>query len=84
MYARRWRASRPSAGALEHGGTSDAGAAERPVRVVAAYEAVVGSYPASGYSDNALWQGAMLAASSYARFRASKPIVRSPCVFSSA
>ena len=38
-------------------------------RVVVGYEGIVRRYPRSGYSDNALWQGAMLAADSYARFR---------------
>jgi len=36
--------------------------------VVAAYEAVVARYPASGYSDNALWQGGRLALDAFARF----------------
>ena len=37
-------------------------------RVVAGYQSFVGRYPRSSYSDNALWQAAMLSASSYARF----------------
>jgi hypothetical protein len=37
-------------------------------RAVGAYEAVVRRHPASGYSDNALWQGAHLAALAYERF----------------
>jgi N-acetylmuramoyl-L-alanine amidase len=37
-------------------------------RAVAAYEAVVRRHPASGYCDNALWQGANLAALAYERF----------------
>jgi N-acetylmuramoyl-L-alanine amidase len=36
--------------------------------VVAAYEAVVRHYPASGYSDNALWQGGRLSLDAFARF----------------
>src|SRR5712671_7597830 len=36
--------------------------------VVAAYEAVVRHYPASGYSDNALWQAGRLALDAFARF----------------
>lgn len=36
--------------------------------VVAAYEAVVAKYPASGYSDNALWQGGRLALEAFVRF----------------
>jgi hypothetical protein len=41
----------------------------RDVRaVVAAYEAVVRQYPASGYSDNALWQAGRLSLDAFARF----------------
>jgi N-acetylmuramoyl-L-alanine amidase len=36
--------------------------------VVAAYEQVARRYPASAYSDNALWQGGNLAALAYQRF----------------
>ena len=36
--------------------------------VVAAYEAVVRHYPASAYSDNALWQGGRLSLDAYTRF----------------
>src|SRR5262249_31850058 len=36
--------------------------------LVAAYEAIVRKYPASGYSDNALWQGARLSLDAFARF----------------
>ena len=36
--------------------------------VVTAYEAVVRHYPASGYSDNALWNAGRLALDAYARF----------------
>jgi N-acetylmuramoyl-L-alanine amidase len=36
--------------------------------VVTAYEAVVQRYPASGYADNALWQGARLSMDAFARF----------------
>ena len=37
-------------------------------RVVAAYEAIVRKHPASGYCDNALWQGGNLAMLAYQRF----------------
>jgi N-acetylmuramoyl-L-alanine amidase len=37
-------------------------------RVVAAYERIVLKYPASGYSDNALWQAANLSMLAYQRF----------------
>jgi N-acetylmuramoyl-L-alanine amidase len=36
--------------------------------VVRAYEAIVAQYPASGYSDNALWQAAHLALDAFWRF----------------
>jgi N-acetylmuramoyl-L-alanine amidase len=36
--------------------------------VVHAYEAIVAQYPASGYSDNALWQAAHLALDAFWRF----------------
>ena len=35
---------------------------------VAAYEALVKHYPASGYSDNALWQAGRLSLDAFARF----------------
>src|SRR5262245_40950941 len=35
---------------------------------IAAYERVVRRYPASGYSDNALWQGSELARLAFERF----------------
>lgn len=52
----------------------DAGKPERIARrdvrsVIAGYEGMVGRFPRSGYSDNALWQAGMLAADSYARYR---------------
>ncbi|MGE0461934.1 MAG: N-acetylmuramoyl-L-alanine amidase [Vicinamibacterales bacterium] len=37
-------------------------------RLVTAYEAIVRRFPRSGYSDNALWQGAGLAEAAYRRF----------------
>src|SRR5919112_5511253 len=36
-------------------------------RVIAAYERLVARYPASAYSDNALWQAANLAAPAFDR-----------------
>src|SRR5438094_636062 len=48
--------------------------AEAPARiadvraVVAAYQEIVRLYPASGYSDNALWQGGRLAIDAFFRF----------------
>jgi N-acetylmuramoyl-L-alanine amidase len=35
---------------------------------MAAYEAIIGRFPRSGYSDNALWQGGMLAADAFWQF----------------
>jgi hypothetical protein len=35
---------------------------------IAAYEALVRRYPASAYSDNALWQGARLSLDAFVRF----------------
>jgi N-acetylmuramoyl-L-alanine amidase len=40
---------------------------ERWLSVIRAYEAIVRRYPASGYSDNALWQAASLARDLYAQ-----------------
>lgn len=54
--------------------TPDPTAAERTAtlrevtRLVTAYEAIVRRFPRSGYSDNALWQGAGLAEVAYRRF----------------
>ena len=52
----------------------DAGRPARVVRrdvqrLVSGYERLVARYPRSGYSDNALWQAAFLAADSFARYR---------------
>src|SRR6266545_4636240 len=50
--------------ALEREGVVRSSAPATPVQirgVIAAYEAMVRRYPASGYSDNALWQAANLA-----------------------
>jgi N-acetylmuramoyl-L-alanine amidase len=52
----------------------DAGKPEATVRrdvsrIVAGYESLVGRFPRSAYSDNALWQAAILAADAYARYR---------------
>src|SRR5690606_1053526 len=52
----------------------DAGRSEATVRrdigrIVVGYEGIVRRYHRSGYSDNALWQAAMLLADSYARYR---------------
>ena len=49
----------------EHAGSATVQAVRA---VVAAYEAIVRHYPASGYSDNALWQAGRLALDAFARF----------------
>src|SRR5262249_52961791 len=49
----------PAAGAADVAAARD---------VVARYEALVRRHPASGYSDNALWQAARLALDAYDRF----------------
>jgi N-acetylmuramoyl-L-alanine amidase len=46
----------------------DAASLKDAREVVAAYEAIVRRYPASAYSDNALWQGGRLALDAFARF----------------
>ena len=44
------------------------GVLEEVRAAIAAYEAIVRGYPASGYSDNALWQAGCLALDAFARF----------------
>lgn len=46
----------------------DAAALKNVRVVIAAYEAIVRRYPASGYSDNALWQAGRLSLDAFARF----------------
>jgi N-acetylmuramoyl-L-alanine amidase len=46
----------------------DAAALKNVRAVIAAYEAIVRRYPASGYSDNALWQAGRLSLDAFARF----------------
>jgi N-acetylmuramoyl-L-alanine amidase len=54
----------------EAGDTPPGAAALKQARaIVAAYEALVRSYPTSSYCDNALWQAAGLAAEAFARGR---------------
>jgi N-acetylmuramoyl-L-alanine amidase len=38
-------------------------------RIVEGYQSLVARFPRSGYSDNALWQAAMISTASYARYR---------------
>jgi hypothetical protein len=53
---------------LEAGRPADA-VRKEIAHAIASYQVVVARFPRSAYSDNALWQAAMLSASSYARFR---------------
>ena len=63
----RWRASRLSAPRWR--GRRCARDGRRDVRaVVAAYQEIVRLYPASGYSDNALWQAGRLSIDAFLRF----------------
>jgi len=63
----REEAVRPvlNAGPDEQG---DAAALKNVRAVITAYEAIVRRYPASGYSDNALWQAGRLSLDAFARF----------------
>ncbi len=71
-YERAFEREGPLRARLE--ATPDPTAAERTAtlrevtRLVTAYEAIVRRFPRSGYSDNALWQGAGLAEAAYRRF----------------
>ncbi len=49
-------------------GTSNPALLRRVRAVVSSYEGIVGRFPRSGYSDNALWQGATLAADAFWHF----------------
>src|SRR5437762_752143 len=56
----------------EKDGDVDVGVAARARAVVAAYEEIVRLYPASGYSDNALWQAGRLSIDAFLRFGAQR------------
>jgi N-acetylmuramoyl-L-alanine amidase len=49
-------------------GTAGAELLRRVRGAVAGYEGIVGRFPRSGYSDNALWQGALLSADAFWHF----------------
>ncbi len=67
MYAKLQAREQAVRKAIDSGRPAD-GVRKDVTRVVAGYQSFVGRYPRSSYSDNALWQAAMLSASSYARF----------------
>jgi len=67
MYAKLQTREQSARKAIDSGRPAD-GVRKDVTRVVAGYQSFVGRYPRSSYSDNALWQAAMLSASSYARF----------------
>ncbi len=67
MYAKLQAREQSARKAIDSGRPAD-GVRKDVTRVVAGYQSLVGRYPRSSYSDNALWQAAMLSASSYARF----------------
>ena len=67
MYAKLQAREQSVRKAIDSGRPAD-GVRKDVTRVVAGYQSFVGRYPRSSYSDNALWQAAMLSASSYARF----------------
>jgi N-acetylmuramoyl-L-alanine amidase len=67
MYAKLQSREQSARKAIDSGRPAD-GVRKDVTRVVAGYQSFVGRYPRSSYSDNALWQAAMLSASSYARF----------------
>jgi N-acetylmuramoyl-L-alanine amidase len=66
LLAREGPVRRELAAAL--GTEAAAGLLPRVREVVAMYEAMARRHPTSGYSDNALWQGAMLAADAFRQF----------------
>src|SRR5258708_1630783 len=67
MYTRALAQEQPVRGGL--GGPDAAPALITDIHaVVSAYEAVVRHYPASGYSDDALWHSGRLALDAFARF----------------
>ena len=67
MYAKLQAREQSVRKAIDSGRPAD-GVRKDVTRVVSGYQSFVGRYPRSSYSDNALWQAAMLSASSYARF----------------
>jgi len=67
MYAKLQAREQSARKAIDSGRPAD-GVRKDVTRVVAGYQSFVGRFPRSSYSDNALWQAAMLSASSYARY----------------
>jgi N-acetylmuramoyl-L-alanine amidase len=67
MYAKLQAREQAARKAIDSGRPPDS-VRKDVARVIAGYQSFVGRFPNSSYSDNALWQAAMLSASSYARF----------------
>jgi N-acetylmuramoyl-L-alanine amidase len=67
MYAQALAREQTVRATLEAADVTDAALTDIHA-VVAAYEALVRRYPASGYSDNALWQAGRLSLDAFARF----------------
>ena len=67
LYERALERERPVRTALARG-KPDRGLLAKARPVIATYERVVRAYPRSGYCDNALWQGAELAADLWKAF----------------
>jgi N-acetylmuramoyl-L-alanine amidase len=64
-----WQSREQTARRALDAGKSEASVRRDVSRIVAGYESLVGRFPRSAYSDNALWQAAILAADAYARYR---------------
>ena len=64
-----WQSREQTARRALDAGTPEATVRRDVARVVAGYESLVARFPRSAYSDNALWQAAILAADAYARYR---------------
>jgi N-acetylmuramoyl-L-alanine amidase len=67
MYAKLQAREQAARRAIESGRPAES-VRKEVVRAISGYESLVSRFPRSGYSDNALWDAAMLSASSFARF----------------
>ena len=64
-----WQSREQTARRAIEAGKPEATVRRDVARVVAGYESLVARFPRSAYSDNALWQGAILSADAFARYR---------------
>jgi N-acetylmuramoyl-L-alanine amidase len=64
-----WLAREQAARKAIEAGKPEAAVRRDVARVVAGYEGLVARFPRSAYGDNALWQGAILSADAFARYR---------------